>query len=328
MKQNIFLRQSSRTFAGTSFLMIALIVAAFSLPVAPWTSGPFAQSANAQAAADKDAKVAGPNAAKIGTEAKVRQERVKQMMKQVEEKFRNLARELEKTEPKQAKRLIAALNKAKERLLSERMDTIVDLLVKERFDEAQEEQLKIVEDLQELVQILTEDPSELDEILREIKRLEEWKEQVNNLLDDENDHPNESKKLDDPDKAIGDLNKQIAKVKKLIDQQSAVIGNTDKAKAAGAHALGKVANQQRDVRKETEKLNKEIGKAADNTGDDKGEKPGEAGGKPGEAGGKPGEAGGRPGDAGGKPGEAGGDQPGQKELAKAASNQKAAKRSR
>ena len=285
-------------------LIIALLLAAITVPLP-------LSAQEAKSAEKVDA-----------TSASIRQERVISMMTELEEKFIKLASTLEKTEPEQAKKLRTALNKSKQELIQPRMKTIVEKMKANEFEYVVEvdgkrvtrtimqDQEDIVNSLKELAQLLTEDPSELDEKLREMRELEKFKEEVNKLIDRENKHLDESKKAADPDAATKDLDKQIASVQKLIGKQEEVIKKTGIAREKGVHELNKVTKDQQEVRKETEQTNKEIGgeEAGEEgkPGEPGGEKPGEAGGKPGEAGGKPGEAGGKPGEAGGKPGEAGG----------------------
>jgi len=289
----------------TSLLAIALLLAAFTLPVPTIAN---------------DAKSEG--AAKAGADSvAIRQERVVHMMGELEDKFRSLASTLEKTEPEQAKRLITALNKSKEELIQPRLKTIVEKMKTGEFEyttdvdgkritrNIMQDQEDIVNSLKALAQLLTEDPSELDEKLREMRELEKFKVEVEKLINRENEHLTESKKAADPDAATKDLDKQIASVAKLIGKQEDVIKKTGAAREKGVHEVNKVTKDQKDVRKETEDAKKDVaGKESQEgkEGTEGGDKPGEAGGKPGEAGGKPGEAGGKPGEAGGKPGEAGG----------------------
>jgi len=289
----------------TSLLAIGLLLAAFTLPVPTIAN---------------DAKSDG--AAKAGADSvAIRQERVVHMMGELEDKFRSLASTLEKTEPEQAKRLITALNKSKEELIQPRLKTIVEKMKTGEFEyttdvdgkritrNIMQDQEDIVNSLKALAQLLTEDPSELDEKLREMRELEKFKVEVEKLINRENEHLTESKKAADPDAATKDLDKQIASVAKLIGKQEDVIKKTGAAREKGVHEVNKVTKDQKDVRKETEDAKKDVaGKESQEgkEGTEGGDKPGEAGGKPGEAGGKPGEAGGKPGEAGGKPGEAGG----------------------
>ena len=314
----------------TSLLAIGLLLAAFTLPVPTIAN---------------DAKSDG--AAKAGADSvAIRQERVVHMMGELEDKFRSLASTLEKTEPEQAKRLITALNKSKEELIQPRLKTIVEKMKTGEFEYTTEvdgkritrnimqDQEDIVNSLKALAQLLTEDPSELDEKLREMRELEKFKVEVEKLINRENEHLTESKKAADPDAATKDLDKQIASVAKLIGKQEDVIKKTGAAREKGVHEVNKVTKDQKDVRKETEDAKKDVaGKESQEgkEGTEGGDKPGEAGGKPGEAGGKPGEAGGKPGEAGGQSGgESGGESgpkpPGQEPLEKAIAAQKAAEK--
>ncbi len=298
----------------------------------------------------EDAAVETDPAAKPTNALSVRQDHVKRMMQDLDQKFVELARSIEKSEPAQAKRLIEALQQSRELTIEGRMGKIATLLNQTQFDTASEEQKLVINDLKKLIHILLEDELDKDRIQAEIDRLEKWKAQLDQLIPEQTNEKRDSEKLADKDKTLNDLGQQIAALEAIIQKQQAVIDNTVTNRAQGVQALGKPAEQQAAVRKETQDLAKQIGKprqdddaAKDPAKDDSkpgeaggkpgeaGGKPGEAGGKPGEAGGKPGEAGGKPGEAGGKPGEAGGKpdpsagkEPGQQSIEKATDKQKAA----
>jgi len=297
------------SFFRLPVILMGLLLGAMTVPL-PLIA---ADEAKAPAPAAK----AAPAAEKAdGASVSIRQDRVVHMMAELEEKFIKLASVLEKTEPDQAKRLRTALNKSKQELIQPRMKTIVEKMKAGEFEYTTEvdgkrvtrtimqDQEDIVNKLKELAQLLTEDPSELDEKLKEMRKLEEFKRDVEKLIKREDNHLKESKKADDPDAATKDLDKQIASVQKLIEKQADVLKKTTVARERGVHELNKITKEQREVRQDTEKTNKEIG-GEDAEGKEGTGKPGESGGKPGESGGKPGESGGKPGESGGKPGESG-----------------------
>ena len=289
----------------------------------------------------------------------VRQEHVQRMMQDLEQKFVDLARTLEKTEPGQAKRLIEALQRSKEAGVENRMGEIARLLNESDFSTATDGQKQVVVELQKLIAILLEEDDALQD---ELDRLERWKEQIEELIKEETDHRRESEKVSDKDKTLSDLAEQIAALENLIKKQEQVIERTIQTRKQGIQGLGKVADQQRRVRAETEALSKKIGapragsdqggnqaqpesSPAGQDGDEKApppsdEKPGspqepkESGqpdGKPasesGDPGGKPSEGQGSSGNQGSpqgsKPANAG-KEPGQESLEKASEHQKAA----
>jgi len=308
------------------------------------------QAAALTAAEEPEEPLAKPTSA-LG----VRQDHVKRMMQDLEQKFVDLARTLEKTEPAQAKRLIDALGQSKQTLIENRMGQIAALLNETRFDNATEEQKRVVADLKRLIKILLDDDKDYEKLLAELERLERWRDEVNRLIREETDEKRESEKVSEQDKTLDTLAKQIAALEDLIKKQQAVIDQTAQARTQGVQGLGKVAEKQREVRGETEKLAKEIGKPRSEEGEQSASKagqPGEEGsqgaqgkgepgkGEPGK--GEPGSKGeegskGESGGQGGSPGQSGskgsqdgsqgnpaGSEPGQQSLEKAAQNQKAA----
>lgn len=276
-----------RSFPRLQVLVVALTIASLAFPAR------FGLRAQEAAVGDSEEGGVKRKTSALG----VRQDHVKRMMQDLEQKFVDLARTLEKTEPAQAKRLIQALQQSKETLIENRMGKIAGALNDAQFDSATAEQKRVVADLKKLIAVLLEDENDRDRIQAEIDRLERWKKEINDLIEEETNNRRDSEKVSDKEKAQADLAAQIAKVEDLIKRQQQVLDKTAKARAEGIQALGPVAGEQAKLRGETEKLAKEIGKPrAEESDSEKAEpKPGE--GKPGE--GKPGE--GKPGE--GKPGE-------------------------
>ena len=81
------------------------------------------------AASAQDSPGSGEESARKPSALGVRQERVKRMMKSLDDKFKELAAALEKAEPERAKKLISALQQSKQLLIEKRMDEIIRLLV-------------------------------------------------------------------------------------------------------------------------------------------------------------------------------------------------------
>ena len=68
---------------------------------------------------------------------------------------------------------------------------------------------------------------DVDELLEEMRRLEEYKEAVEKLSAEEEQHKRESEKVDNKDAAMADLDAQIKRVEKLIEEQANVIKKTE-----------------------------------------------------------------------------------------------------
>ena len=188
----------------------------------------------------------------------VRQLRVKQMMLDLDRKFKSLAQTLGNTEPERAERLIKALRQSKEMLIEQRMDHVVRALDDWQLDAATDEQRQIITDLKQLIEVLLEEEGIWEKVQKEIELLEQWRDQIKQLLGEQRKQHRESQKIDQRDKTLAELGKQIKALEMLIKEQEAVIRNTEQVRAEGIQGLGRVADQQREVRHQTQSLADEI----------------------------------------------------------------------
>src|SRR5262245_17215369 len=92
----------------------------------------------------------------------IRQQRVEQMMVDLEQKFKSLKLALQESEPDQAEKLQQALNRAKELLLQRRMADITKLLDQAQFDSATDSQKDVLADIHELLNLLLNDSNDRD----------------------------------------------------------------------------------------------------------------------------------------------------------------------
>ena len=188
----------------------------------------------------------------------VRQARVERMMRDLEKKFTQLAQVLETSEKAQAERLIAAFQESKKLLLKDRMSEITDLLDDAKLESAGENQAKVMSDLRNLMELLLTEEDEAEKIRKEIAALEKLKKELAKMVQAEHQLLDENEEITDQDAALSDLDQQISKVKELIKKEEKVADQAEKAKDKGLDELDEVADKQRDVRKETEKLAAEM----------------------------------------------------------------------
>ena len=188
----------------------------------------------------------------------VRQQRIKRMIVELEIQFSELARTLQKAHPEQAEKLVDAFKSSKEMLLEKRMDEITELLDLSKLDSAGEEQKKTIDDVKSLIEFLLKEDNESDRIKEEIKKLQEWKDAIDDLIKDENNLKEESEIHSDKDKALEDLDKQIGQLKELIKRQEELKADTEKESAKGIDGLDKIAEKQQELRKLTENLRNQI----------------------------------------------------------------------
>ncbi len=200
----------------------------------------------------------------------VRQQRIKRMIVELEIQFSELARMLQKDHPEQAEKLVDAFKSSKEMLLEKRMDEITELLDLSKLDSAGEEQKKTIDDVKSLIEFLLKDDDESDRIKEEIKKLQEWKDAIDDLIKDENNLKEESDIHSDKDKVLEDLDKQIGQLKELIKRQEELKADTEKESTKGIDGLDKIAEKQQELRKLTENLRNQIkGNEGDENKDNK-----------------------------------------------------------
>ncbi len=189
-----------------------------------------------------------------------RQRLVERKMATLESMFESIAQKLQATEPERAQRLEQALQQAKENLIKRKMNEITVMLDQQRLSEAEREMNEVIESLDALIRLLLNEQEETSSKQKQIEDLERWKQQLESLRKEEREQRLETEKVADKDKAIDDLDQQAKQIKELIQKQQAVIDETVKNADRGLQALDRVADQQFEVRKETEDLVQQIGR--------------------------------------------------------------------
>ncbi len=188
------------------------------------------------------------------------QKLVVRKMEELESQIKSIAEKIAaKGDKERADRLILALNKSKEQLLTVRMKKVTDMLNNRQYDAAKAELEAIVVTIEELVRLLLNEKREKMTRKEEIDKLEKWKKEINNILKEQVQHTRENKKYSNKDKTLQDLDEKIAGVKNLIKDQKQVIDQTDKNAEKGVRALDRVADKQYETRKKTEDLADRIG---------------------------------------------------------------------
>lgn len=112
-----------------------------------------------------------------------RQEIVRDRMTQLEDRMYRLAEKLKTTEPQQAKKLEAALHRARELLLRRLMDESIDLIDKGELTDAADRQATVLAGLEGLVKALTEEEDNREERAKAIEKLKAIEERIQQLLD-------------------------------------------------------------------------------------------------------------------------------------------------
>lgn len=236
-----------------------------------------------------------------------KQELARAKFKELTERMQNLMVVLQKTEPEDSKLLSAGLQYAQEKKLNQRLDKAGGLLKQERWDEALVEMGNLKQDLSTLLELLQNRNGDLRKLLEEIKKLEAFKNRVDELAKEQAEEKEDSARTEELQKHLADVEAKKQQAEKLLAEQQKLREKTnDLGVQAAAEATQPLADKEGELQADTEKLAKDLeqtekkhaeieqaaGKAAAKPGE---AKPGEA--KPGEA--KPAE----PKDGEAKPGE-------------------------
>ncbi len=187
-----------------------------------------------------------------------RQRLVERNMAELESRFVRVAEALQAKEPERAKRLIETLQQAKERLIAKRMTSVTTLLDGGKLDQAEQELILVVEDLDRLVRMLLNDDRDAMSKTQEIATLEQWKKQLQSLMQEQNQVTSETNKIANKQDALQGLDEKIKQVEQLIKDQQALIEQTQQDASAGIRALDRLADKQFDIRQRTEALAREL----------------------------------------------------------------------
>ncbi len=203
--------------------------------------------------------VCGQDDDKRRSELGERQRLVERNMSELESRFVRVAESLQAKEPERAKRLVDTLQHAKERLIAKRMADVTTLLDTGKLDQAEQELLLVVEDLDKLVRMLLND--ERDEMTKtqEIEALERWKKQIQEIRQEQNQQTRETGKIANKDDTLKNLDEKIKQVEQLVKDQQGLIDQTQKEASSGIRAMDRIADKQFEVRQRTEALARELG---------------------------------------------------------------------
>ena len=193
------------------------------------------------------------------SELGIRQKLVEQKMIELETKLTVIAERLQEKEPERAKRLIAAYQQSKEQLITKKMAEVSNLLDQDQLPAAEAKLNEVIENLEALIKLLTNEKEPTLTKQEEQKMLERWKENIQERIQEQQQQRKETEKVSQKDETINRLEAQIKKLEQLIGKQREVIQDTEKNAAAGLRALDQVADKQFEVRQETEELGKQLG---------------------------------------------------------------------
>lgn len=192
---------------------------------------------------------------KEATPLLMQQERIQQLIIKLDEKFISLAENLKEKEPENAKLLLAAFKRSKETLVQLKVESSIKLLKDQDLEKAIDSQQKIIEDLFNILNALTNlDFSNKDEI----KRLEELKKKIEKLIKDEYKIKNESTKLEDKKQSLEKYAEEILKLEALIKDSEDTLQKTVENRVKGLSHLSGIAKNIERQSKVTEQIYEKI----------------------------------------------------------------------
>jgi hypothetical protein len=151
------------------------LVARLSLLLALVAGSPFALAPTSLAAWQDD----DPNSQR--TQLGEQQRLVERKMAELEARFTAIALQLQEKEPERAQRLVTAYQQAKERLLTQRMAEVAQLLDANQFGAARTKLDEVITSLDELVKLLINQQDQGLSKQKEMEMLQEWKEALQGL---------------------------------------------------------------------------------------------------------------------------------------------------
>ncbi len=187
-----------------------------------------------------------------------RQRLVERKMSELEARFAAIAEQLREREPERANRLVAAYQRAKETLLTERMARISQLIDQGQTGEALVLLDQVILSLDELVKMLVDTRGNQLDRQQEIKMLEEWQKEIRQIQAEQQKESRETENVSQKDAALQRLDAQIKELENLIGRQKDLREKTQGAAGSGLRALDKIADEQFEVRKQTEKLWRDV----------------------------------------------------------------------
>jgi len=192
------------------------------------------------------------------TELGVRQKLVQRKMVELEAKFTIVAERIREKDAKRADLLIKTYQQSKELSLTKKMDEVSELLNQEKYDEADQELNKVVEILESLIRMLTNEKDKEVSANEEIAMLEAFKKNVEQQLQQQRKQTRATEQAANKEKVGEQVGAQIKALNKLIEAQKKIVKETGENQDANLKELDKIADKQFEVRKQTDELKKNI----------------------------------------------------------------------
>lgn len=188
-----------------------------------------------------------------------KQELARAKFKELTERMQKLMVVLQRSEPEESKILSAGLQYAQEKKLNARLDKAGGLLKQERWDEALVVMADVKKDLGTLLELLQNRNHDLRRLLEEIKKLEGFKNRVDQLAKEQNDEKKDSARTEELQKHLADLEAKKKQAQALLAEQQQLREQTNQLGVAAAAAATKpLADKEDQLQQDTDKLAKDL----------------------------------------------------------------------
>ena len=203
----------------------------------------------------------GQNPAQPTDLARIKQEEAREKLERLEEAMDRLSRVLSQSEPQNAAKLKLAFRQARERLVREGMDHVIQFLKDRKLDRAIEEQGEVQVHLQELLDILLEKDIDPRELLKHIRKLRDTVQGLDKVIQDETKEKMASDDAHQAGASTDALRGDLEKLEDLIRREKQIekgAKDADADKARGkepdAAALKNLAKDQDRIQMDTKEL--------------------------------------------------------------------------
>ena len=192
------------------------------------------------------------------TELGVRQKLVQRKMVELEAKFTIVAERIREKDAKRADLLIKTYQQSKELSLTKKMDEVSALLNQQKYEQADKELNEVVEILESLIRMLTNEKEKTVSAREEIAMLEEFKKNVQQQLQTQRQQTRATKQAANKEKAAEQVAAQIKALNRLIESQKQIVKETGENQNSNLKKLDKIADKQFELRKQTDQLKNNI----------------------------------------------------------------------
>ena len=192
------------------------------------------------------------------TELGVRQKLVQRKMVELEAKFTIVAERIREKDAKRADLLIKTYQQSKELSLTKKMDEVSALLNQQKYDQADKELNEVVEILESLIRMLTNEKEKTVSAREEIAMLEEFKKNVQQQLQTQRQQTRATEQAANKEKAAEQVAAQIKALNRLIESQKQIVKETGENQNSNLKKLDNIADKQFALRKQTDQLKNNI----------------------------------------------------------------------